>query len=94
MSQRITMMIDDDLVTKLRLIQSKLIATSPSSVSFSSVVNQTIRKGLKKWLVKQNTKNVNSQLKTVMLFSFVVGQILIMKKKGYGIEKVARIGNV
>ena len=48
MRQRITMMLDDDLITKLRLIQSKQIATSQSSVSFSSVVNQTLRKGLKK----------------------------------------------
>ena len=48
MRQRITMMLDDDLITKLRLIQSKQIATSPNSVSFSSVVNQTLRKGLKK----------------------------------------------
>lgn len=47
MRQRITLMLDDDNIKRLRLIQSKQIATSPSSVSFSSVVNQILRKGLK-----------------------------------------------
>ena len=47
MAKRVTIMIDDDLDKKLRLIQSKLIAKSSSSVSYSQVLNETIRKELK-----------------------------------------------
>ena len=39
--------LDDDLVKKLRDKQSKLIKESAKSVSFSSVINQTLRKGIK-----------------------------------------------
>ena len=46
MSKRITIMIDDDLDKKLRLRQAKLITQEHSSVSFSKVLNQTIRKSL------------------------------------------------
>lgn len=47
MRQRITIMIDNNLVKNLRLIQSKQIATSQRSVSFSDIVNQMLKKGLK-----------------------------------------------
>jgi len=48
MSKRVTIVLDDDLVKKLREIQSKLIKESASSVSFSRVLNDVVRKGLKR----------------------------------------------
>ena len=47
MAKRTTIMIDDDLDKKLRSIQAKAIQDTSSSVSFSKVVNETIRKKLK-----------------------------------------------
>jgi predicted transcriptional regulator len=47
MSKRVTIVLDDDLVKKLRIIQSKNIAKSKKSVSFSSVINDELRKALK-----------------------------------------------
>jgi len=47
MGQRITIVLDDDLVKKLREKQAKLIKESTKSVSFSMVVNETLRKGIK-----------------------------------------------
>jgi len=41
-------MLDDELVKKLHTIQSKQIKESTSSVSFSKVLNNTLRDGLKK----------------------------------------------
>jgi hypothetical protein len=41
-------MIDDDIDAKLRKIQASIIAYTGQSKSFSSVVNDTIRKGLKR----------------------------------------------
>jgi len=38
---------DDELVKKLRSIQSKKIAKSKGSISFSSIVNDELRKTLK-----------------------------------------------
>lgn len=46
-AKRVTILLDDDLVKKLRERQSKLIKESTNSVSFSRVVNETIRKSLK-----------------------------------------------
>jgi len=40
-------MMDDDVVEKLRKIQSNLIRKSKKSVSFSRVVSESLRKGLK-----------------------------------------------
>ena len=48
MAKRVTIMLDDDLDKKLRQIQSKRIHESLSSVSFSTVLNEELRKGLKK----------------------------------------------
>ena len=48
MSQRITVVIDDDVVKSLRQKQAKLIKDSLKSVSFSRVLNETLRVGLKK----------------------------------------------
>ena len=40
-------MLDDELIKKLRAKQAKLIKESSKSVSFSRVVNELLRKGLK-----------------------------------------------
>jgi hypothetical protein len=40
-------MIDEDIDKKLRLIQAKQISKTSSSVSFSEVLNDAIRKQLK-----------------------------------------------
>ena len=40
-------MLDDVLAKKLRIIQSKKISKSNKSVSFSSAINEELRKALK-----------------------------------------------
>jgi hypothetical protein len=47
MGKRVTVVLDDNLVKKLREKQAKLIKETTKSVSFSSVVNMTLRKGIK-----------------------------------------------
>jgi len=47
MPKRITVVLDDELVKKLRNIQSKKVSKSKKSVSFSSVINEELRKALK-----------------------------------------------
>ncbi len=47
MAQRITIMLDDELAKKLRILQAKLIKESTKSVSFSKVLNETVKQGLK-----------------------------------------------
>ena len=47
MPKRITVVFDDELVKKLRIVQSKKIAKSKRSVSFSSVINDELRKAIK-----------------------------------------------
>ncbi len=47
MSQRVTIMIDDDINKKLHQIQAKEISKTSGSVSFSRVLNTELRKGLK-----------------------------------------------
>jgi len=47
MSKRVTIVLDDDLVKKLRIIQAKNIVKSKKSVSFSSVINNELRKTIK-----------------------------------------------
>ncbi len=44
MAKRITIMLDDNLVKKLHEIQAKQIKASTNSVSFSRVLNETLRK--------------------------------------------------
>lgn len=44
---RVTIMLDDDLDKKLRLRQAKLILSDQSNHSFSSVLNEVLRKALK-----------------------------------------------
>ncbi len=48
MGERITIILDDDLLKKLREIQAKQIKDSQKSVSFSKVMNEIVRKNLKK----------------------------------------------
>ena len=45
-SKRITIVLDVDLVKKLRVIQSKKISKSTEHVSFSRIINKEIRKAL------------------------------------------------
>ena len=47
MSKRITIMIDEDILKKLRVIQAKRIKESTKSVSFSQVINESLQKSLK-----------------------------------------------
>ena len=47
MGKRITIVLDDDLVKKLRVIQAKKLTKAENSVSFSSVINQELRKIVK-----------------------------------------------
>ncbi len=47
MAKRISVVLDDELVKKLRNIQSKKIIKSKKSVSFSSVINEELRKAIK-----------------------------------------------
>lgn len=47
MAKRVTIMIAEDLDKKLRLRQAKLIAQEQSSISYSKVINDIIRKQLK-----------------------------------------------
>ncbi len=46
MSEKITIVIDDDLIKKLRLKQAKEIQKTLESVSFSKIINDILRKGL------------------------------------------------
>ena len=46
MSRRISVILDDDLDVKLRLRQAKLIHKTKDGVSFSQVLNETLRDGL------------------------------------------------
>lgn len=46
MAKRITIMLDDDLAKKLRHLQAKKLKESNKSISFSAVLNDTLRKSL------------------------------------------------
>ena len=45
--KRITIVLDDDLIKKLHEKQAALIKQSVNSVSFSRVLNDTLRNGIK-----------------------------------------------
>jgi len=47
MSTRITIILADDIIKKLRNNQAKKVIKSKKSVSFSSVVNNELRKAMK-----------------------------------------------
>ena len=44
--KRVTVMLDDDLDKKLRLIQAKKIQRERRSVSYSQVLNEAVRSGI------------------------------------------------
>lgn len=48
MGIRITVVLDEANLEKLRGLQAKMIKTSTKSVSFSRVINQVLGEGLKK----------------------------------------------
>ena len=48
MAQRITIMLEDALVKKLRQKQAKLLQDSEGSVSFSRVINDELKQSFKK----------------------------------------------
>ena len=47
MARRVTIIMDEDIIKKLHERQAKQIKESAKSISFSSVVNETIRKHIK-----------------------------------------------
>ena len=49
MGIRITVMLDNSNVEKLRGIQAKLLRGSTKSVSFSFVLNRVVEEGIKKY---------------------------------------------
>jgi len=55
MPRRITVVLDDELVKKLRIIQSKKISKLTEHVSFSRVINEELRKALKKSVGRNNS---------------------------------------
>ena len=46
MAKRVTILLDDELVKKLRIKQAQLIKKSPKTVSFSRVLNDVLRSTL------------------------------------------------
>ena len=49
MGRRITVVLDESNLEKVRIIQAKLLRGSIKSVSFSYVLNRVIENGLKKF---------------------------------------------
>jgi len=47
MPKRITVVLDDVVIKKLRIIQSKKIAKLKKSISFSRLINEELRNALK-----------------------------------------------
>jgi len=47
MSNRVTIMIEDNLDKKIRMLQAKQIKQEQSSVRYSRILNEQLRKGLK-----------------------------------------------
>jgi len=47
MAKRVTIMIDDEIAKRIRIIQAKQIKEFTKSVSFSKVINQQLEKALK-----------------------------------------------
>ena len=43
---RVTIMLDEDLAKKLRVLQAKRLKSSNKSISFSKVLNEVVRKDL------------------------------------------------
>ena len=47
MAKRLSIMLDEDLNKKLRLKQAKMLKKSKKGISFSAVLNDTLRESLK-----------------------------------------------
>ena len=47
MTERITIVLDDDVIKNLRLIQAKKIKETTKAVSFSKVINEELKRSLK-----------------------------------------------
>ena len=52
MSQRITIVLDSEISSKLRNIQSRMIKSQNRSISFSKVINEILEEGLKHYKTK------------------------------------------
>lgn len=52
MSDRVTILLDNDLTKQLRQIQARLITTTGKSISFSHVLNMAVKEGLPKLKAK------------------------------------------
>jgi len=48
MTKRVTIMVDDDVDRKTRLLQAKRIEKEQKSISYSRVLNDLVRKGFTK----------------------------------------------
>ena len=48
MAVRITIMLDEELLKKLRIIQAKMLKTQNESISLSRVINDYLRDAIKK----------------------------------------------
>ncbi len=48
MSSRITIMLDEELLKKLRIKQAKMLKTQNKSISLSRVINDCLRDAMKK----------------------------------------------
>jgi hypothetical protein len=48
LAKRITIMLDDDIDRKIRLMQSKIIKKENKSISFSSVINFLLEENISK----------------------------------------------
>lgn len=46
MNERISVMVDEDLIKKLRFKQAAMLKKKAKAVSFSDVINDTLKKGL------------------------------------------------
>ncbi len=73
MSRRVTIMIDDDLDKKLRLVQAKMIQQKQTSYSYSKVLNETLRKILKQFF-KLNFTSIYVQLFPTKWFNLLPKQ--------------------
>ena len=47
MAKRVTVTLNDENLKKLRIKQAKKVKETSSSVSFSNIINETLRKGMK-----------------------------------------------
>ena len=62
MAKRVTIMLDEDLDKKLRMIQAKAIQSTNGAVSFSTVLSETLRNSFKKQI----------NLKIILAFVFIL----------------------